>query len=388
MKSSRPICSAELHSAVSPTCSRQGVFKRSAECNSAVQQSKTLCYRRKTATRVEAAAHFKLLNGFSPGAAPGPVFGGTAQTGLDWIIQNIAATPCMLVVIANPVIEGFRLPERLAGAAKNLVRLACCISFPALQNDTQFVVRHRPEHGMNMVWHHNPCAQKVSFIFEMPDCSGNQVRNFRTPQPAFTRAFIQIRFHFAVIVPLDCLQVVNRLNTFGQFFRGLLVGTEASQSVSASGLNFKKDFFGKRIRQTKSDKVTRSFAFHMRQISSSVNSRPQRVSSFGIDAGGAQFISQPFPAWILLFWQHVAKIRLNAERRQHFRSAELHSAVSPTCSRQGVRQFESRGIFKRSAECNSAIQQSKTLRYDKTAPSNPFRVLKQYYPMRFLPESN
>src|SRR5579884_2422860 len=38
-------------------------------------------------------------------------------------------------------------------------------------------------------------------------------------------------------------------------------------------------------------------------------------------------------------------------------------AVSPTCSRQGVRRFDARGKFLHSAECNSAIQQNIILRY-------------------------
>jgi hypothetical protein len=45
------------------------------------------------------------------------------------------------------------------------------------------------------------------------------------------------------------------------------------------------------------------------------------------------------------------------------RSAELHSAVSPSCTRQGVNFSESVGTFQRPADLKSAIQQSATLRY-------------------------
>ena len=46
------------------------------------------------------------------------------------------------------------------------------------------------------------------------------------------------------------------------------------------------------------------------------------------------------------------------------RSADLQSAVSPICNRQIVQLLERAGVFKASAECNSAIQQIANLRYE------------------------
>jgi hypothetical protein len=46
------------------------------------------------------------------------------------------------------------------------------------------------------------------------------------------------------------------------------------------------------------------------------------------------------------------------------RSADFQSAVSPNCIRQGVGLVPRVGVSQRPAECNSAIRQSTTLRYD------------------------
>jgi len=46
-------------------------------------------------------------------------------------------------------------------------------------------------------------------------------------------------------------------------------------------------------------------------------------------------------------------------------SADFQSAVSPNCIRQGVGWVPRVGFSRRLAECNSAIQQSTTLRYDR-----------------------
>ena len=45
------------------------------------------------------------------------------------------------------------------------------------------------------------------------------------------------------------------------------------------------------------------------------------------------------------------------------RSADFQSAVSPNCIRQGVGSSQHLGLCQSFAECNSAIQQSTTLRY-------------------------
>ena len=47
----------------------------------------------------------------------------------------------------------------------------------------------------------------------------------------------------------------------------------------------------------------------------------------------------------------------------HSCSAELHSAVSPNCIRQGVRLVRKLAPSPRAAECNSAIRQIGNLRY-------------------------
>jgi len=52
-------------------------------------------------------------------------------------------------------------------------------------------------------------------------------------------------------------------------------------------------------------------------------------------------------------------------------SADFQSAVSPICNRQSVRSVPRSGASQRPAECNSAIQQSTTQRYDGALNSYP-----------------
>ena len=56
-----------------------------------------------------------------------------------------------------------------------------------------------------------------------------------------------------------------------------------------------------------------------------------------------------------------------ARQSRNQSSAELHSAVSPICNRQDVGAGWISGAGERYAECNSAIQQIKNLRYGKSS---------------------
>src|SRR6185369_9159363 len=58
-------------------------------------------------------------------------------------------------------------------------------------------------------------------------------------------------------------------------------------------------------------------------------------------------------------------------RRELDHSADFQSAVSPNCIRQGVASVPRDGVPQRLAECNSAIQQSATLRYDEPVNRYP-----------------
>jgi len=56
-------------------------------------------------------------------------------------------------------------------------------------------------------------------------------------------------------------------------------------------------------------------------------------------------------------------------------SADFQSAVSPTCSRRSVGSGPRTGVSHRLAECNSAIQQSTTLRYARALNTHQPRWL-------------
>src|SRR5437016_4078672 len=60
------------------------------------------------------------------------------------------------------------------------------------------------------------------------------------------------------------------------------------------------------------------------------------------------------------------------------RSADLQSAVSPICNRQGFRVLPRPRIVGRLAECNSAIQQIANLRYFFAVMTDDEQLLQQY----------
>ncbi len=63
-------------------------------------------------------------------------------------------------------------------------------------------------------------------------------------------------------------------------------------------------------------------------------------------------------------WVRRVRRDLFTEWQALGRSADFQSAVSPNCIRQSAGSIPRVGVSQRLAECNSAIQQSSTLRYD------------------------
>lgn len=66
------------------------------------------------------------------GTGPGPVFGASGQARGDGVVFNVGADAVELGGIADPVVEGFVLPEVLAGAMEDGVGVAGGYTFQAV----------------------------------------------------------------------------------------------------------------------------------------------------------------------------------------------------------------------------------------------------------------
>jgi hypothetical protein len=76
-------------------------------------------------------------------------------------------------------------------------------------------------------------------------------------------------------------------------------------------------------------------------------------------------------SFMLQWWWQVAAHDAGARQHSSARSAGLHPAVSRIWNPQSARQHGEFHNFARSAECNSAIQQIKNLRYEEFCHAPP-----------------
>ena len=274
----------------------------------------------------------------------------------------------MLRITSNPMIKRLRLPECAAGAAQQLICLAGGLPFPALNNSAQRIIRHWPQHSMDVIGHHHPGIQSISFIREESKRASDDVSDLRVAQPAFARAAVQKFLHLAKIVSLNVFECILQSMPGTVFGGGLLHHLQPVQSFRAFRLILYQHIFGKRIGEPESYKVTRSFALNVRQVTTRVNAGTQGICRLRLHAGHTQFKLHALRFRISLRRKHARNLRfggdvMQAYRRAHARSAELHSAVSQNCILRPVRRFHGLTNNERSADCKSAIQQIKNLRY-------------------------
>jgi hypothetical protein len=76
-------------------------------------------------------------------------------------MSDVPANARPFVIVANPVVVGFLLPESLAGATEYLIGLSACVPLAAAQNIAQGVIRHGPENEMDVVGHDDPLVEQV-----------------------------------------------------------------------------------------------------------------------------------------------------------------------------------------------------------------------------------
>jgi hypothetical protein len=102
--------------------------------------------------------------GAHPGACARPtvVFGTRNQPGFDRVVFDVAGYAAQFRRVSNPVIVGFRLPERFAGSSEKLVGVA---GGGAFKGSEQFGRRDfRKQQHVNVVGHYDPRSE-----IEMPE---------------------------------------------------------------------------------------------------------------------------------------------------------------------------------------------------------------------------
>ena len=128
----------------------------------------------------------------TPSAAPTPVLRSGAEAGYHGIVPDVAGNSRLLIIIPNPVIVGFRLPERLFAHAQNLLGAARGELFPRFQNVAQQIVRHRPDDGVGVVGHYNPFMQQIPALMKVSHRVSDKTSDVGPAQVTSARALIKI----------------------------------------------------------------------------------------------------------------------------------------------------------------------------------------------------
>jgi hypothetical protein len=230
----------------------------------------------------------------SPSAAPAPVFRSGAEAGGHGIIPDVAGNSRPLVIIPDPMIVGFRLPERFFAHAQNLLGAARGELFPRFQNIAQQVVRHRPDDSVGVVGHDNPFMQQIPAFMKVSHRVSNQISDVSPAQVTSPGALIKVAFHFAAKVARDFFFGI--VNSFASFYEII----QSPQAFRLFVFKFKQNLPGQRVGQAKCNEIGSSFALHMRQIPARVNARAKQTGSFFPCSAGAELMARPLQSGIRL----------------------------------------------------------------------------------------
>jgi hypothetical protein len=118
-----------------------------------------------------------------PAAGPGKFFGCGCQTGLDWIVFNVAHDPAELRVIAHQPVVALTLPERPL-ESQDSVAFEARESFEGLRHFGDFPQRGNEE--MHVIRHYDVGVELVVSLFPKANClydHGCYVRHAEIQRP-------------------------------------------------------------------------------------------------------------------------------------------------------------------------------------------------------------
>jgi hypothetical protein len=172
------------------------------------------------------------------GAGPGPLLRFVNETRIDRIPLYVTRYAFELVQVANPVIEGFVLPEALAGSGEQEIGLSGATAFDRFRNYAQILERLQQE--MHMIWHHNEGSEVVVETVSIEDLIDYALGDFCSLQPFWAFRAIQhpISFHEIASVrdmPL-CLRKHLRQTTRHEYCRSRRIPVRKISSVHSSEL--------------------------------------------------------------------------------------------------------------------------------------------------------
>jgi len=108
-----------------------------------------------------------------PSAAPMPIFRAGAEFGGDGIVRDVMGNSRPLLVVSNPVIVGFGLPERRVTQTEQFFGATGGKLFPGPENVAQQLIGRWPDHGMDMIGHDDPFPQQIAVWMEVPQGFGD-----------------------------------------------------------------------------------------------------------------------------------------------------------------------------------------------------------------------
>jgi hypothetical protein len=236
----------------------------------------------------------------APGAAPAPFLRAAAESGRHRIVSDVAGNPRFLVRAPNPVMVGFRLPERFFAHAHNFLGAARGKLVPRFQN----------------------VAQQIPAVVKMPHRVGDDLGNIRSAQMTSTRTAIQVALNFSAKVARDFFfGVVNG-------FTSLRKIVQATHSFRFFPLELQPDFLGQRVGQSKRDKVGSAFALYMRKVAPVVNAGAKWIGGFTPHSAGANLMARALQARIRL----IGFVGLQGGRlAKRVDKSEFRSAGFQTC---------------------------------------------------------
>ncbi len=228
------------------------------------------------------------------GPAPNPVLRARAESGRDGVVADVAADPCLLVVVADPVAVRLGLPEASLGHTNEWLGAARRVLLPAFKNISDRPVGRWPEQDMNVVWHHHPLAQKIPIGLEMRDRATYRVRHFRPTQVASSVSLVEVTLHSPMKVAVDVhLGIANGVALPHGFL-------PAPQPFTMLCLELEQHLSAQRVGKAKRDEIRGALSLDVGKVTARMHAGTQRIGNRWLHTRCSQFVTHSLHAAVRL----------------------------------------------------------------------------------------